>query len=386
MSNWQARVLPAPLLRREFRVDSPVAEAVVHVCGLGYCELHLNGGKVGDRVLDPVVTQYDRRVRYTTYDVTSELHQGANAIAAVLGNGWYNCHTTDVWHFDKASWRDYPKLLLQLEITYADGEREVLVSGSDWRVGESPIRFDGLRNGETYDARREMAGWDRPGFDDSAWARAGVVAGPGGELEPQTAPPCRVVETLTPVDVRVLGPGHAVFDLGQNMAGWARLHARGPAGTEVTLRYAEKLAPDGTVDQGNINSFIKSGDCQTDRYTLKGTEGEEVWEPRFTYHGFQYVEVTGYPGTPTVESLEGRVVQTDFDRVGTLSTSDPELNRLQDCTLWAYRGNFVGIPTDCPHREKNGWTGDAQLAAETGLMNFAAAPAYREWLATLVDT
>ena len=383
--NWQGAVLPAPLFRRELELAAPVREARASICGLGYYELYLNGIKVGDHVLDPTVTQYDRRVRYVTYDVTDLLEQGTNAVGVMLGNGWYNCHTPDVWHFDKASWRDYPKMICQLEVTLDDGRQTVVCSGPDWKVGDGPIRFDGLRNGETYDARCERLGWDRPGFDDSEWQHAAVVAEPGGVLELQVSPACKVVETITPVSMQEVRPGVVVYDLGQNIAGWAQLRANGSAGTEVTLRYAERLAEDGGIDQGNIDRLIKGGDCQTDRYILKGGE-EEIWEPRFTYHGFQYVQVSGLPGEPTLDALRGRVVQTAFDQIGTFECSDDEVNRLQQCTLWAYRGNFVGIPTDCPHREKNGWTGDAQLAAETGLLNFDAAAAYLQWIETVVDT
>ena len=385
LMNWQGAVRPAPLFRREFTVDGTVRRASVHVCGLGYYELYLNGEKVGDHVLDPTVTQYDRRARYVTYDAGTHLRQGMNAVGVMLGNGWYNCHTPDVWHFDKAVWRDYPKLLLQLEVTLADGLRLVCGSGPEWLVADGPIRFDGLRNGETYDARRELPGWHAPGFDDSEWQHAAVVPGPGGVLEPQVSPPCKVVETIEPASMREIRSGVAVYDMGQNMAGWVQLRVRGPAGTEVTLRHAERLGEDGDIDQGNIDRFIKEGDCQTDRYILKG-DGEEVWEPRFTYHGFQYVQVTGLPEAPTAGHVRGRVVQTAFEQIGSFESSSDVLNRLQQCTLWAYRGNFAGIPTDCPHREKNGWTGDAQLAARTGLLNFDVAAAYRQWLETLADT
>jgi len=383
--NWKEKVLPAPMLRTEFSIGAGVTRARLAISGLGYYELRLNGRKVGDRVLDPTVTQYDRRVRYATYDVSDALVRGANAIGVILGNGWYNCHTTEVWHFDKASWRDYPKLLLQLDIELEGGEKLMVSSGPDWLIGDGPIRFDGLRNGETYDARLECPGWDSPDFSSDTWNKARVVPGPGGVLEPQRAPPCKVMRSIEPVSVTELEPGVALFDLGQNIAGWAQLRVEGPRDTEIVMRYAEKLAPDGDIDASNIDSFIKGGDCQTDRYILKG-DGLEVWEPRFTYHGFRYVQVLGLPTPPNADQLRGQVVHTAMAPAGSFECSDETLNRLQECTLWAYRGNFVGIPTDCPHREKNGWTGDAQLAAETGLWNFNAKTAYLEWLQTLADT
>ena len=384
LGSWYNAPLPAPLLRRAFTVGGEVAQATLYICGLGYFVARLNGQRVGDHVLDPVVSQYDQRVRYVTHDVTALLANGENAIGVTLGNGWYNCHTPEVWHFDKASWRDYPKLIAELEITLASGETLRIASDTSWRVGEGPLRFDGLRNGETYDAREERTGWDSAGYDDSTWRQAAIVPGPGGLLEPQTATPCRVTETLKPVSLTTLASGAVIYDIGQNMAGWVQLHVAGEAGTEVTLTYAEKLGADGDLDMSNIDSFIKGGDCQTDRYTLSGA-GDEVWEPSFVYHGFQYVRVTGLPGEATLDTLRGRVVHTDFAAVGEVACSDETLNRLQRCTLWAYRGNFVGIPTDCPHREKNGWTGDAQLAVETGLWNYDATSAYAEWIDTMVD-
>ena len=382
--NYGNPVFPAPLYRKEFVLADPVRQATLHVCGLGYFVASVNGRRVGDHVLAPVVSQYDKRVRYVSHDVTALLRTGANAVGVTLGNGWYNCHTEGHWGLEKAPWRDYPKLILELEAELVSGAVVRLLSDGTWRVAEGPVRFDGLRNGETYDARAEIPGWDLPGFDDLAWEMAIVVPGPGGPLEPQIAPPCRIRKTLTPVAVRKLAPGVAIYDMGQNMAGWAQLRVSGSAGTEVVLRYAEKLTADGDIDQGNISSFIKSGECQTDRYILNG-QGEEVWEPGFTYHGFQYVRVEGLPGEPTLDNLRGRVVHTDFAEVGGFECSNETLNRLQRCTRWAYLSNFVGIPTDCPHREKNGWTGDAQLAAEFGLWSFDSQAAYGEWLDSIVD-
>lgn len=384
--NWQGAVLPAPMFRREFGLDDDVKTANLKICGLGYYDLRLNGAKVGDHVLDPLVTQYDQRVRYVVHDVTDQLRKGDNAVGVILGNGWYNCFTSEQWHFDKASWRDYPKLWLELAIEMVNGKTMTIASGPGWKVGDGPIRFDGLRNGETYDAREERPGWDRPGFDDSAWENAGVVAAPGGVLEEQTSPPCKVVDTIKPQSVKQIRPGVAVYDLGQNIAGWAQLRVSGSAsGAEIVLRYAERLKDNGEVDQSNIDVFIKSGECQTDRYIMKG-EGEEVWAPRFTYHGFRYVQVEGLPGTPALDHIRGRVVRTAFDEIGSFECSNEDVNSLQRLTKWSYIGNFVGIPTDCPHREKNGWTGDAQLAAETGLMNYDAASSYMQWLDTMADT
>lgn len=375
---------PSPLLRKTFTVDKPVAAAAVSVCGLGYYELRLNGQKVGDHVLDPAFTRYDRRALYVTYDVTKMLRQGRNALGAMLGNGWYNEHARSAWNFDYAPWRDLPKLLLVLDVTYADGTTARVASDSSWRTVNGPIVFDGIRRGESYDARLEQAGWDTPDFDDSAWAPAPKARALGGKITAQTMPPIRVTDTIRPVRVAEPKPGVFVFDLGQNIAGWARIRLSGPAGRQVTLRYGERLAPDGTVDQQAIREHVYGGDFQTDRYTLRG-QGQETWEPRFVYHGFQYVEATGWPGRPTPESLAGRVVHTDFERIGRFECSDERINRIERAAVSSYLGNFHGYPTDCPHREKNGWTGDAHLAAEMGLLHFRAEAAYAKWIDDIAD-
>jgi len=384
MFRYADQLQPAPLYRREFTLEGPVRQATLHICGLGFYVARINGQRVGDQVLEPGPSQYDQRVRYSTHDVTSLVRAGANALGVMLGTGWYNGHTVAFWNLDRAVWRDYPKLILELEVQLESGATVCLHSDGSWRVVEGPVRFDALRNGEHYDARAERPGWDTPGYNDSAWEQAVIVPGPGGLLEPQVAPPCRVMQTLTPVAVRRLASGAAVYDMGQNMAGWAQLRVSGPAGTEVVLRYAESCNADGDIDVRKMNRFVVSGEFQTDRYILKG-QGEEIWEPGFTYHGFQYVRVEGLPGEPTLDTLRGRVVHTSFDAIGGVETSSETLNRLQTCTRWAYIGNFVGFPTDCPHREKNGWTGDAHLAAETGLWNFGAASAYGEWLDSIAD-
>jgi alpha-L-rhamnosidase len=381
LNNWQRPVLPAPFFRKTFDCKGKTDNSKVHICGLGYYELYMNGRKVGDHVLDPVVTHYDRRARYIAYDVSEYLVPGRNVFGVVLGNGWYNCHTPEVWHFDKASWRDYPKLLLELET----GGKALLCSDESWRVTDGPIVFDGLRNGETYDARLELDGWLSPDYDDSAWKMAANVSPPGGVLRLQSMPPCKVTQTLPVTKQWEIPDGSIVFDIGRNITGWARITVSGKRGTELIIRYAENLKDGGDIDQTRIAPFIKGGDCQTDRYILKGDDGSEVWEPRFTYHGFRYLRISGVSADVKIEKVEGRVVNTAFEQIGGFSCSDETLNRLQECTCWSYVGNFTGIPTDCPHREKNGWTGDAQLAAETGLFNFAAGTSYNQWMDSFAD-
>lgn len=377
--NWKSPVLPAPYLRKTFTYYGNGVKATVAICGLGYYELYINGRKVGDHVLDPVVTHYDCRVSYVTYDVTEYLKQGENVIGVILGNGWYNSHTADSWHFDKAPWRDYPKLLFELDID----DSLLVVSDTSWKVSSGPIVFDGLRNGETYDARLELTGWLEPDYDDREWIAAAGVAAPGGVIEAQTMPPCKVMRTFSVEKQWTLPSGDIVYDVGQNIAGWVRITVSGEAGTELIIKYSELLGDDNDIDQTRIASLVHSGDFQTDRYILKGI-GQEIWEPRFTYHGFAYLTISGVDNV-TIDKVEARVVYTAFEHSGQFSCSDETLNRLQACTVNSYLSNFVGIPTDCPHREKNGWTGDAQLAVETGLFNFSAASAYNQWMNSFVD-
>jgi alpha-L-rhamnosidase len=368
----------SPIFRKEFEVKKTLARATAHVCGLGYYELRLNGRKVGDRVLDPKFTRYDKRALYSTYEVTEQLAPGKNAIGVMLGTGFYNVHERDEWYFEKSPWRAEPTLLFQLKLEYTDGTSETIASDSTWKASTGPVVRDGIRNGEEYDARLERTGWDAVRFDDSAWAAPQIVEGPKGTLCAEISP-IRVMQTLTPVAVTEPKPGVYVFDLGQNIAGWAQLKVSGPAGTQVVLRYSERLHTDGTVSLEPNDKFVYAGPFQTDRYTLSG-RGEEVWEPRFAYHGFRYVEVTGFPGKPTADNLRGRVVHTAFEPAGSFECSNELLNKIQRNTLWAYRGHFVGIPTDCPHREKNGWTGDAQVVSEMAMFNFHNLPGYEAWM------
>jgi alpha-L-rhamnosidase len=371
---------PSPVFRKAFEIKQPICWATATVCGLGFYELHLNGGKVGDHVLDPAFTRYDKRALYVTYDVTDRMKQGQNVVGAMLGNGWYNSHTTCEWNFHKAPWRDRPRLQVQLHVVLADGSEQTIVTDGTWRAATGPVLRDAIRNGEVYDARREMPGWDSPGFDDSAWAAPEIVPAPKGVLRAQMHPAAKVMKTVVPISIAEPKPGVFVVDMGQDMAGWAQLKLTGPAGSRVVMRYGERLNPDGTLDVGEIGKFVYKGPFQTDTYILKG-QGEETWEPRFTAHGFRYVLVTGFPGKATVDNFRGRIVHTAFADAGSFQCSNDLLNKVQQITLNSYRGNFVdGYPTDCPHREKNGWTGDAHIAAEQAMYNFDNAAAYLKWM------
>jgi alpha-L-rhamnosidase len=378
----------APLLRQNFVLDSKIRQARAYVCGLGYFELYLNGKRVGDHLLDPGYTRYDRRALYVTHDVTDLLKSGENAVGVVLGNGWFNVLNKTAWDWDKAPWRSAPKLVCQLEIEFNDGHRLVVASGSDWKTSESPIIYNTIYSGEVYDARREQAGWNLPGFHDSAWTPALLVDAPQGIISAQMMPPIRVDRTFTPASVTEPQPGVFVFDFGQNLSGNAQLSVRGPAGAEVSMRYAERLATNGLVDQADIAQhvvrFDKSQRFQTDTYILKGG-ARENWKSRFAYDGFRYVEVRGFPGRPDKDSLRAIFFHSDVPPTGHFECSNPLLNRIAAAAQRSYLGNLQGIPTDCPHREKNGWTGDAHLAAELGMFNFFPSAVYNKWIQDLAD-
>lgn len=379
---------PLPLLRREFAVEKPIKRARVYVTGLGYYELSINGKKVGDRRLEPGYTRYDKRVLYATHDVTDMLRTGRNALGMMLGNGWFNVQAKAAWDFDKAPWRASPRMLLELRIEFEDGSTETIASDEKWKSSDGPITFNGIYGGETYDATREQKGWNEPEFDDAKWDAAEVVKGPGGRLVAQAMQPIKVDKTLTPVKVTEPKPGVFVFDAGQNLAGNAELKIEGSAGTKITMKYGERLNDDGTVNQDIIAVHVWNKDrnqqFQTDTYILKG-EGEENWQSRFVYHGFQYVEVAGASSKLTADNLKINFIHSAVPEAGHFACSNPLFNQIWENARWSFLSNLHGIPTDCPHREKNGWMADAHLACETALWNYDAVTVYEKWLDDMAD-
>ena len=374
---------PSPMFRKGFTVSKPVARATAYICGLGYYELLLNGAKVGDHVLDPTWTRYEKQANYVTHDVTTNLVQGANAIGVHLANGFYNQWSTDAWNTFDAPWRALPQMIMQLDIKYADGTSQRVGSDQTWKAATGPLLLDATRLGEVYDARLEKPGWATAGYNDASWTNAILREGARGDLIAPNAEPIKVVKTIAPVRIIPIAgqPGVYTFDFGRNLTGWGKLTVSGPAGATIAMIFGEKTNSNGSVDQGNINVYVSSQRpyFQKDTYILKG-DGMETWEPRFTYHGFQYAQVSGLPDLPTTNTLVARVVNTAFEEAGNFLCSNDLLNRIETNTLWSYLGNFTGIPTDCPHREKNGWLGDAQLAAEIGLTHYKSAAAYARWL------
>ena len=393
---------PAPLFRKEFALEKKLQRARVYVSGLGYYELRLNGQRVGDHVLDPGWTTYSKRVLYSTYDVTDQLKRGRNALGVILGNGWFNPLPLRLWdHVNprEALTIDQPRLILQLVAEFTDGTVQTIVTDKSWKVDNGPILRNSVYLGEVYDARKEQPGWDKPGFSDSAWRPAVAATEALGPLRAQDAPPIRVTRELKAVKLTEPKPGVHIFDLGQNFAGWVRLRVRGPAGTRVRLRYGELLYPDGTLNgMTSVCGQIKGGGpdyrydgkgmpktaWQMDDYILKG-ESEEVYTPRFTFHGFRYVEVTGYPGTPTLASLEGLRLNSDVAPAGSFTCSNERLNRIQDLVLWAELSNLFSVESDCPHREKFGYGGDIVAAGEMAMFNFDMGRFYAKAVQDLVD-
>lgn len=387
---------PAPLFRKTFELPAElVKRARAYVCGLGYFELHINGRKVGSDVLVPHWTNYDKRelsdllypfndetsqrVLYLTYDVTDYLKEGRNAIGVILGNGWYNQRERTV---EGKMWYGTPKLILQLNVEFADGTRQSLYTDETWTTAESPITFNNIYYGERYDARLEERGWSLSEYDDAKWSKAIGAKAPTGTLYSQTAPSDRVVKTIQPV--RMMNPqeGVYVYDLGQNISGWVRLKVRGPRGTRVTLRFSEEIDETGMLD---FTSCGGDNQIQTDVYVLKG-QGLEEWEPRFTWHGFRYVELTGFPGRPSLDSIEGKVVHGAVQQTGSFECSNPLLNQIQTTYVWTQLTNLHGgVPSDCPHRERLGYTGDGHITAEAAMYNFNMAQFYTKWMNDISD-
>ena len=363
---WEAKwISKHNLLRKSFVLDQGnIKQARAYISGLGYYELRLNGQKVGTSVLDPAWTTYDKHVLYSVYDVTSLLLQGDNAVGVMLGKGWYKSTA----------------LIMQLMITFEDGREIVIGTDESWKSHAGPLLQDSVYDGEVYDARLEIPGWDKPGFDEGLWEEVESAITPQGVLRAQMIPPIRVVETILPVNRTNPRPGVYIYDLGQNFSGWVELAVSGPRDSRIRLRHSELLYPDGELNRENLRQ-AKAEDI----YILRG-EGEEVYQPRFTYHGFRYVEISGYPGTPPQAAIRGKVVHTSVEQTGSFSCSTEILNDIQKVFLWGFRTNLHGIPTDCNQRdERMGWLGDAHITAEMAMLNFDMAAFYTKFIEDISD-
>ena len=363
--------LAARYFRKKFDASQKPLKATLYVSGLGLYKLYINGKTIGDQELAPTPTDYSKAVKYNRFDVINELVQGENVIGISLGNGrFFTMSHIRVRNFG------FPKMILQLEITYADGSKQTVVSDDSWKVtADGPIRANNEFDGEEYDATMEMPGWNASGFDDSKWLQAELVDAPGGTLEAQLNRNIKVMETIHPVSIAQPKPGMYILDMGQNMVGWVSMKVKGKAGDRVKLRFAEILQDDGTLYLANIRRALV-----TDIYTLKGSD-TEMFEPVFTYHGFRYVEITGYPGTPTVSDFVGKVVYDEMEVTGQFETSDKTLNQIHKNAYWGIRGNYRGMPTDCPQRnERIGWLGDRAVGSHGESFIFGNYNLYAKWL------
>lgn len=380
---------PAAYFRKKWDAKRTIREARAYIAVAGLYELYINGSRVGDHRLDPAYTRFDRRTLYLTHDVTQLLKQGNNAIGVLLGNGWYNHQSTAVWNFDQAPWRGRPKFCMDIRVVYDDGKVEFISTGQDWKTSLSPVIFNSIYTAEHYDARLEQPDWNTPGFDDKKWKNASCTSAPSPLVVSQQMHPIRDVEMLRPAKMIKLSDSIYLFDLGRNIAGVSQLTIKGKPGTEVRLKHSERIGEDNRADMSNIDYHYRPTDdsdpFQTDIFILSGT-GEETFRARFNYKGFQYVEVTSSePVELTDNSLKAYFMHSDVPVTGRISSSDELLNKIWKATNAAYLSNLFGYPTDCPQREKNGWTGDAHIAIETGLYNYDGITVYEKWMADHQD-
>ena len=347
----ETKANPAPLLRKEFVVDpkKKIDRARLYASAMGLYEMHLNGNRVGDQYFTPGWTAYDFRFQYQTYDITGLLKPGQNCLGALLGDGWFRGHMA--FAGKRNNYGTKAALLAQLVITYMDGSREIVASDASWRASTGPLLLDDIYDGETYDARLEKVGWSTAGYDDRNWNGVAIMEPPRARIVAAAGPPVKKIEELKPVKVLRTPGGDTVIDMGQNMVGWAKFRLTAPAGTTITLRHAEVLDQTGNFYTENIRNAKT-----TIRYTASG-KGTEVFEPHFTFQGFRYVSVSGWPGEVQPEDFTGVVVHSAIERTGTFETSNALLNQLEHNIIWGQKGNFLDVPTDCPQRdERLGWT------------------------------
>ena len=393
----ECRYDPSPLFRKEFSLSGKVRSATLYICGLGYYEAFLNGKRVGDHVLDPAWSNYEQRVLYATYNVADQIFPGENAIGIMLGRGQYNPLCNDIWGLSKSAWVDQPKAIALLHIEFTDGKVLDVITDNRWKTASGPVVYDDTRHGELYDARLEQKGWSSSRFNESGWKNASAVQW-NARLESQMMPPIRCFAPLIPVRTISKGGGIYVYDIGRNIAGWARVTIRGPAGAKVLVEYCEtpadrelipNLTPSRFQYQGRDKHYAAFYDKyvnvrQQNGYILKG-EGDETFECHFSYKGFQYIRVTADEGVE-VGPVEGIPVHTDVEIAGEFTCSNPLINQLQKNAVNSLLNNYHSIATDCPHREKQGWTADNYMSARAAMYNFNMAAFYDKWLTDLAGT
>ena len=381
---------PAPLFRRRFNVNKNIIQARAYVTATGYYELFINGEKVSENRLDPGYTAFDKRMLFVTHDITHLLKQGENVAAAVLGNGWFNVQAEAVWDFHKVGWRERPKMLCELHLKYNDGTTEKIVTNGSWLTSTGPYIYNNIYSGDYYDARLEKNGWNNIGYNDDGWSAAVIKNAPAPIILAQQMPAIKITEEVKPSEMKKFNDRLYLFSFPKNFAGVCQLSVKGEAGTRITLKHGELLKDNGRLEMRNIDIYYHPSNpekvFQTDAFTLKGTGDYEIFMPSFTYHGFQYVEVeSSKPIKLTKESLTGYFMHTDLDRTGTFSCSNELLNKIWNASIEAYRSNIYGLPTDCPQREKNGWTNDAQVMVDFGLLAFDGITVYEKWMNDFID-
>ncbi len=361
------------LLRNEFAVDKEISSAKLYIIGLGFYEAEINGSKVGDFVLTPAKTPYHKHILYDTYDVTDYVKQGENAIGIHLGNGWYDPYKR-WWQEYRMQWFGYKKALAQLHITYSDGSETIIHTDEKWKTSRGPVLFNCVYDGEIYDANKEMEEWSMPGFDDSDWKPATLMNAPKARLISHAMPAIEINEIRKPVKITEPKPAMKVYDLGQNFTGWVRLTMVGKKGTRIKIRFSEELYEDGT-----LNFTCNENAKATIEYVLKGG-GSETYEPRFTYFGFQFVEITAEETLPEITDLKGCVIYSANETIGAFESSHDLINKMHHATVWSQKSNMLSYPMDCPQRdERLGWMGDAQVTAEEAMFNFDMALFYKNW-------
>ncbi len=379
---------PAPLFRHAFNVDKKIARARLYISGLGYYEAYINGERIGDQVLDPGWTNYSKRVLYSSYDVSDHIKNGGNCIGVILGKGWYSPLPMTMWGY--LNLREHltigrPRFIAQIKIEYVDGSSQVIVSDENWKTFEGPIIRNNIFLGEVYDARKEIPAWDRFGFDDSKWNNAEKANEKIGKLQSQNQPAIKITGYLKPVKITEPNPNVFIYDMGQNFAGWVKLKVEAEAGTRITLRYGELLHEDGTLNPmtsvaGQIKGKNKDGDLiggpgvpdtawQSDTYITSGS-GVEYYTPRFTFHAFRYVEVTGYPGKPAKDAIEGLRLSSNLNASGSFECSNKLFNDIQRITERTFLSNLFSVQSDCPHRERFGYGGDIAATTDAFIYNF----------------
>ena len=374
---------PAVLLRRQVILDKKPVRATVYICGLGYYELYINGQRVGENRLDPAFTDYMRRVLYVTYDVSNLVKTGENAVSVMLGNGFYNLQTPDLFQLEKAPWRTPPRMLLNMVVEFSDGSSSILVSDDKWKWATGPIRFNCVRGGETIDARKDLGRWMETGYDDSAWRPALEVVPPLGRLSAQALPPIRISEQFQPQRITEPKPGVYLVDFGRNMAGWVRWTASGHKDQLVTLDYNEAIHEDGTLDK-KAQTTHTYGRYQHEECILSGATNE-VFEPRFTYHGFRYVEINGLDKPPRSEDLTAFRLHTNLRRISSFECSDTKLNQLHNAAQRTLEDCAWGGPTAEPVREKVIWLGDDNFCQDAYFYLFDCSQLYKKQTQDLMD-